>query len=294
MNEPRTSAFIPVPIERDRLMLGFVGFNMGFTVFDVWMAHGMSQMQTPYMAIPTLCLPLGFLPPLWLALTNTRNPLAVLAHLLGMLGCAAVGLMGFAFHMRTAVLPGGEFVWAFVIFSAPSLAPLAFAGIAGLGILAAIRETSPGRYLIPGVMEIPVGLGKRRLYFLSIGLGLAAATLSVAIEHAQGGYVNWTEWIPVVVGGVCTGAALGHAASPHPDGREVSVVFLIGAGAAGLGLLGFTFHASYDLADVGSINLERLVHGAPLFAPMLFADLGILMILASCRKRQTQASAPVS
>jgi hypothetical protein len=45
---------------------------------------------------------------------------------------------------------------------------------------------------------------------------------------------------------------------------------------------------------VGSINLERLVHGAPLFAPMLFADLGILMILASCRKRQTQASAPVS
>ncbi len=280
----RLATHIPLPIERDRLMLVMVAINMGFTTFDVWLAHGMSRMQTLYMIIPLMCLPLGAIPPAWLALTNTRHPLVVWSHLLGMVTCAMIGLMGFAFHLRTAVLPGGDFVWAWAIFSAPALAPVAFAGIAVLGIIAALKEMRRTHFLLPGFTVFTLGLTKRRLYFIAIAIGLGAATLTAAIEHSQGGYENWTEWVPVLFGGACAGAAFGYALRRDPKWREMIGVLLFGAVATLLGVVGFAFHASYDLGDSGSINIERLIHGAPLFAPMLFADLGALMIIAAGRK----------
>jgi hypothetical protein len=284
------AAHIPLPIERDRLMLLMVAFNLGFTVFDIYLAHGMSSVQTIYMLIPLICLPIGFVPAVWIALTDTRRPLIIWAHLLGMVACGTIGAVGFAFHLRTVVLPGGEFVWGWVVFSAPVLAPLALSGIATLGIIAALEEPTRRHFLLPGFTVFTVGLTKRRLYFLFIAIGLSAATLSAAIEHAQGGYVNWTEWVPVVLGGACAGAALGYTTRRDPKRGEMVSVLLIGGMAVLLGILGFTFHASFDLGDSGTINVERLIHGAPLFAPMLFADLGLLVLIAAGRKSMPSAA----
>jgi hypothetical protein len=46
-----------------------------------------------------------------------------------------------------------------------------------------------------------------------------------------------------------------------------------------VGILGFGFHLSADLAGTGQISLERILAFAPVFAPLLFSDLGILGLL---------------
>lgn len=50
-----------------------------------------------------------------------------------------------------------------------------------------------------------------------------------------------------------------------------------------VGAAGFAFHLSVDLADSGAVSLERMRAFAPIFAPLLYADLGLLgLIVAYC------------
>jgi hypothetical protein len=204
----------------------------------------------------------------------------------------AVGVLGFGFHLRTVMLPGGEFVWGGVIFSAPVLATLAFSGIASMGIVASMPEVRPGRYLLPGFAEIPLFFHKRQIYCVLIGLGIAAAALSAAIEHAQEGYLNWTMWLPVVMGGLVAGALIGHGLRREPPVGELIFLLMMVGAAVVLGLLGFAFHAAFDAGPSGRISIERMVHGAPLFAPTLFADLGLMTLIAVGRKRERAERAP--
>jgi hypothetical protein len=44
-------------------------------------------------------------------------------------------------------------------------------------------------------------------------------------------------------------------------------------------MLGFGFHLSADLAGTGSLSLERILAFAPVLAPLLFSDLGLLGLL---------------
>lgn len=286
MAETAASRFphVPLPIERDRLMLLMVAMNMGSTGLDVYLAHSIGTVQNAFMHIPILYAPLGVTTAALLGLSPRRPPLLVWAHIAVMLMGITVGIVGFAFHLRTVMLPSGEFIWGGLIFSAPVLAALAFSGISGLGICAAIEEVSPGRYLLPGLLEVSVGLTKRQLYFQFIGFGVTAATISAAIEHAQEGYLSWTMWLPVAAGGLCAGALIGHSLRREPPLGELLAVAGAALLAVPLGILGFAFHASFDAAATGTISLERMVHGAPLFAPLLFADLGMLALIAAGRK----------
>ena len=48
---------------------------------------------------------------------------------------------------------------------------------------------------------------------------------------------------------------------------------------AAVGLLGFALHLNADLHGVGPTLFDRLVYGAPVFAPMLFPDLVVLALI---------------
>jgi hypothetical protein len=48
---------------------------------------------------------------------------------------------------------------------------------------------------------------------------------------------------------------------------------------AAVGVLGFVLHAVADLQRPGAGLFERLVFGAPAFAPLLFANLALLATL---------------
>jgi hypothetical protein len=43
-----------------------------------------------------------------------------------------------------------------------------------------------------------------------------------------------------------------------------------------VGLLGFALHCHADVHGVGPTLFDRVVYGAPIFAPMLFPDLVLL------------------
>jgi hypothetical protein len=53
-----------------------------------------------------------------------------------------------------------------------------------------------------------------------------------------------------------------------------------------VGIPGFAFHLSKDLSDTGQFSLERILVFAPVFAPLLFCDLGILGVLVVSRQAQ--------
>ena len=52
-----------------------------------------------------------------------------------------------------------------------------------------------------------------------------------------------------------------------------------------IGVLGFGFHLSADLAGTGAISMERILAFAPVLAPLLFSDLGMLGLLVVAQQK---------
>ncbi len=51
-----------------------------------------------------------------------------------------------------------------------------------------------------------------------------------------------------------------------------------------VGILGFGFHLSANLAGTGAFSLERILAFAPILAPLLYSDLGILGLLIAAKE----------
>ena len=67
------------------------------------------------------------------------------------------------------------------------------------------------------------------------------------------------------------------------------VYFWTMIGAVLVGILGFGFHLSADLAGTGQMSLERILAFAPVFAPLLFSDLGALGLLVVAQPQESGA-----
>ncbi len=286
MNETMHELSVPgvvqfrVRVDRDQLLLLFVAFNLAFLVIDVGVAHSVNAFRPIYEWIPIFAPWPGVVTSLWLAFRRQAGGLSRVAHFGAMVLNIVVGVMGTAFHLA-AVLPAGRgWSWAWVCFGAPVLAPLSFAGVGLVGLWAAMREepAESGVLSLPGVFRIRAPLSKTRHLLWFVGLGFAGAAATSFVDHGQYGYV-WAEWIPVAAGLFATLVVMGRAVVRRPsDGDTVAylwtMVLSIVVGAAGI-----AFHLSKDLADTGAMSLERMRALAPVFAPGLFADLGILGLL---------------
>jgi len=55
-----------------------------------------------------------------------------------------------------------------------------------------------------------------------------------------------------------------------------------------VGVLGFTIHLSGDLADNGQLSIERMLVFAPVVAPLLYSDLGILGLIVVANEGSRQ------
>ena len=98
------------------------------------------------------------------------------------------------------------------------------------------------------------------------------------IDHAQYGYSIF-KLIPVVYGIFATSVIVYLAIAKVWSRGDELTYFWTMILAIIVGILGFAFHLSKDLADTGQISLERILVFAPVFAPLLFCDLGILGLL---------------
>ena len=239
----------------------FATANLGFLVLDVALAHSANAFRLWSEWIPVagaaacaLALAVGLV-------RRARFDEGAGRWIgLGAGGVAvAIGIAGLVLHLdsqffQTLTLGG-------LIYSAPFAAPLAFAG---LGLLVLLNRTVPADTAAWGQWVCLLALG-----------GFAGNfTLSLA-DHAQNGFFNVLEWAPVFAAAIAVGFFTVAVLAPHsrPLALSLWVVLLL---QATTGILGFALHLRH-LANPEITSLrDRLLYGAPPFAPLLFTDLALL------------------
>ncbi len=191
------------------------------------------------------------------------------------------------FHANAVLNPGGHLTWSWVVFGSPILAPLAFAGISLLGLYGITKEVEDesGMLEVPGLGTFKAPISRDRHFLWLVGLGFGASAITSMIDHAQYGY-NFYKLIAIVFGVFATTVVITLAVSKNWRKGDELVYFWTMVAAIVVGLLGFGFHLSADLAGTGALSLERILAFAPIFAPLLFCDLGVLGLLVVSRKRE--------
>ena len=98
------------------------------------------------------------------------------------------------------------------------------------------------------------------------------------------------EWIPVVAAAFAVSFLLTTFFGYRDTGylRICGGVMLV---QVLVGLLGGWMHLQADLQVPSQSLHDRIVHGAPVFAPLLFADIAILALLGLWRLDRTQPHA---
>jgi hypothetical protein len=180
-----------------------------------------------------------------------------------------VGIAGTCFHlnrsMRLTAPPGTRFSLRQLVWALPLLAPPSFALVGALGFITMI------------------GLGprrKRQAYVLLTSLGILIAVVSSTLDHLRSGFENPWLWIPVTTGtfGTITALTVGSLKNLHRGDivtYMATMIMLILVGPAGLVL-----HLINDLGPGRTFVAERLLRHAPILAPMVFANFGLMGLLA--------------
>ncbi len=263
-----------VPIEswsdlytsRPFLLELFVLSNLGFLILDVYLAHAFNDFAHWAEWIPVYFSGIGTLALLGAVVQEYRrqtNQARWIGYVVGWTSIL-VGLAGLVWHLEG---------WFFesvtlqsLVYSAPFVAPLSFAG---LGLLLLLNRMQDPDTVAWGQWVV----------FLALGGFVGNFALSL-IDHAQNDFFYWTEWIPVIVGGLGVGMLTTILLR-----RPTASVVKLGYATLGLyaltGVLGFVLHVA-PLFEPGALDAglwDALRYGAPVFAPLLFVDLAALAAL---------------
>ena len=149
------------------------------------------------------------------------------------------------------------------------------------------RPPSPPRWPSPGLGLPPphephgppgsVEWG-RWVAFLALGGYAGNLVLSLA-DHAQNGFFDPLEWVPVATAALATGTFLVLVSAParRAFGRFAWGVLAL---QAAVGLLGFALHLRPAFHPSLAGVTERILYGPPVFAPLLFVNLALPGALA--------------
>jgi hypothetical protein len=280
-------ANIRLPMEKNRLLLVFVGINLFFTGIDVALAHSINHFIPVYEWIPIFYFPIGAISCFIIAFQPTPQKWAAVVHIILMSAGILVGVLGTAFHLNAILNPLGSLTWSWVVFGSPVLAPLAFAGISLLGLYAVTEEVEgqEGILKIPGLGTFHAPISRSKHFLWLVGLGFGASALTSIIDHAQYGYTPY-KMIAIVFGIFATSVVITITVSKTWTRRDELVYFWTMIAAIVVGVMGFGFHLSADLAGTGGLSLERMLVFAPVFAPLLYGDLGMLGLLVVAEQRK--------
>jgi len=257
-----------------------VASNLGFLVLDVFLAHSINAFRHPAEWIPIL-----YAAPAAAALGANlalRGPWgadrshgrgaggdawrAGVGRWVGVLvgwGGISVGVAGLLWHLDSGFFR--ETTLESLVYSAPFSAPLAFAG---LGFLALLNRLVP-----PDGRE-----WARWVLFLAWGGFVGCFALALG-DHAQNGFFQPAEWIAVAAGAAAVAFLAIPLAARVPRSYLTALLGVLAAEAV-IGGIGFALHL-LPVAEGGEAPLlERILYGAPPFAPLLFADLALLGALA--------------
>jgi hypothetical protein len=252
----------------------FLVSNIAFLALDIFLAHSVNAFEHRAEWIPivfsvsatVLLLITMFIRGL---LTRSRTRFGGFwYHIAGFLslavgwGSIVVGIAGLLWHLNATFFQ--EQTLRSLVYTAPFAAPLAYTGLGLLLVMnRMVQKKSPA--------------WPRWVLLLAAGGFAGNFVLSLA-DHAQNGFFYPTEWIGVVSGACATGFLT--AAVIVPESLSLAMMNLaLSAIQVAVGLFGFVLHLRANLSEPGVSLWAHFIYRAPIFAPLLFADLAVLAAL---------------
>ncbi len=252
----------------------FVVANLAFLGLDILVAHAANAFREAAEWAPIVfsaVAPLLLLPG---ALHVGRPAATRRIDLVVASGAIVVGVLGMVFHLSSAFFV--DRTLHSLVYSAPFIAPLAYVGVGLLLLL--VRMEKPGSPLI----------GPWTL-FLALGGFVGNLALSL-LDHAQNGFFDVVEWVPVAA--AAFGCSFFCVALLRRERRMLRVCLALCAIEGAVGFAGFVLHLVSDLNKPATSLANRIVFGAPPFAPLLFTNLALLAALGIWE--MLRASAPAA
>ena len=239
----------------------FVMLNLAFLVPDVLIAHSVNAFAHWAEWIPLLFSIIASVLLLLALFVGSRSMKYWVRSGVGWCS-VGIGIGGVIFHLDSQFFV--DFTIKSLVYTAPFAAPLAFCG---LGLLLLMNCTVDAESLDWGKWIVFIALGG---FFGNFVLALC--------DHAQNGFFNLREWIPIFTSAIAVGFLITVLLeSIKLRFLKVCAAILMVNGL--IGVLGFYLHLSVNLQHAGLNIKEQLIHGAPVFAPLLFTDLALLGLL---------------
>ncbi len=275
------------PLSRDQLMLLMAAVNEIFLAIDIYLAHNLNGTIRPNEWIPII---FGSVAGLLLILAGLvairwRNAAALIASAI-LVGSIIVGLLGAYFHVVRAIRPAaplGDMVTIpLLIWAPPIVGPLIFSLVGLWGVSAAWieRPAGSGMLLLWGSTRIHLPFSKTRAFLFMVSAGTLATLLSSVLDHGRAQFDNPWLWPPIVAGIFATVVAFALAVVDRPTRGDVAIYLASMVLLVVIGLTGFFLHIRFDLTTQNAIVTERFLRGAPFLAPMLFANMGLVGLIA--------------
>ncbi|MFO1475266.1 MAG: hypothetical protein U1F98_01280 [Verrucomicrobiota bacterium] len=239
----------------------FAFFNLAGLAPDILLAHSTNRFHAPAEWVPLVysaACPLLLAPALWSLMKGRPAAWRVLGNVAGWIAIA-IGVAGLVLHLKSQFFE--QRTLASLVYAAPFAAPLAYTGIGLLLLL--------NRSIEAGTRE-----WSEWVVFLALG-GFVGNFIFSVTDHAQNGLYRELEWIPVIASALGVGFLVTPLLVRVGD-AYLKLCFAMLALQAVVGVAGFVLHLEADLRGHGRNLFETIVHGAPVFAPMLFPDLALL------------------
>jgi hypothetical protein len=284
----RLRAFpVPVPLgvrawEKWAHPVGWVEFflvgNIAFLAVDIALAHSANAFGHRAEWVPivfsltaapllVLAMAIGGLSP---TLPGREDPGSAgrrqrLARRIGLAvgwGSVLVGVAGLLWHLQADFFQ--QQTLKSLVYTTPFAAPLAYTG---LGLLLILDRMIDARTI-----------EWTQWVVLLAGGGFVGNFVLALADHAQNGFFEPSEWIGVVAAAFAIGFLA--AVLVVPDNRPLrGLCAAVMAIQVVVGLVGFYLHGRSHLTRPAAGLRDNLAYGAPIFAPLLFADLGGLAVL---------------
>lgn len=278
---------IHLPLTRDQIMLLMAAINEIFLGIDIYLAHSISGTIVPNEWIPIIFGPIAGVLLLLAGLIALRQrPLATVIATLVFVASIGVGVLGAYFHIVRAILPdaapGQQVSLDMLVWAPPIMGPLMFSMVGLLGISAAWIEEPPdsGTLVLLGSRRWSLPYSKTRAYFFIVGMGALATVISSVLDHARTGFVNPWLWAPTAIGIFGTVAAVILGALDKPSRSDLMTYVAAMILMIVIGTIGAVLHVNDNLTSELQFLPERFIRGAPILAPLLFANIGTLGLVA--------------
>ena len=240
----------------------FVLANIAFLALDIYIAHNVNNFADPLEWVPFVFSVVAS-PVLALAIVAEWRFAPRLGRWLGLLtgwAAIAVGIGGMILHLRSQFFEAQSI--HSLVYTAPFAAPLSYAG---LGFLILMNRMIDANDKAWGRWVVLFGLG-----------GFIGNFILSLCDHAQNGFFLLTEWIPVVSSAYAV-AFFALAVLMPLDGSFLRACMYLAFAQAIVGAIGFLLHIYGISGGVSSLLSENILFGPPLFAPLLFSNLAVLV-----------------